>query len=95
VRGDRLDDLGARMTRRRMELVAPRAGEIAINTARAFPGAVLALAGVLLVGAIVAARAFTRPRKPALSAEALRRRLLPPAKRLKALAYKTARSVTA
>jgi hypothetical protein len=78
-----------------MELVAPRAGEIAVNTARAFPGAVLAIAGVLILGTVVAARALTRPSAPALSAKALRRALLPPAKRIKALAHKAARTVAA
>src|SRR5690348_14836445 len=90
---DRLGELGARMTRRRMQLVAPRAGEIALNTVRAFPGAMLAIGGVLILGAFVAARAFTRP-EPAISAAALRRRLLPPARRVKALAHRTARAMT-
>ena len=93
VLADRLDELGARMTRRRMQLAAPRAGEIALNTVRAFPGAMLAIGGVLILGAFVAARAFTRP-EPALSATALRRRLLPPARRVKALAHRTARAMT-
>jgi hemerythrin superfamily protein len=95
VLADRLDDLGARMTRRRMELVAPRAGEIAVNTARAFPGVVLAIAGVLIIGSVVGVRALARPSAPALSAKALRRSLLPPAKRVKALAHKAARAVAA
>jgi hypothetical protein len=94
VLGDRLDELGARMMRRRMELAAPRAGEIAVNTARAFPGALVAMAGVLLVGAFVAARAFTRPKPSPLSATALRRRLLPPARKVQALANKAVRAVT-
>lgn len=93
VLGERLGDLGARMTRRRMELATPRAGEIALNTARAFPGALLALVGVLVVGAVVAARAFTRPSPPALSTAALRKRLLPRSRRVQALAHKIAHAV--
>jgi hemerythrin superfamily protein len=94
VLGDRLDELGARMTRRRMQLAAPHAGEIAVNTARAFPGALLAMTGVLVLGAFVAARALTRPRTPEISAASLKRRLLPPARRVRALAHKAARAVT-
>ncbi len=48
---DRLDELGLAMTRRRMELVAPRAGEIAVNAVRAYPGAVIAVAAVAAVAA--------------------------------------------
>lgn len=55
---ERLSELGARMTKRRLELVAPKAGEIAINTARTFPGAMVAGAGVLVVGALLAGRAL-------------------------------------
>jgi hypothetical protein len=55
---DRLGELGLRMTRRRMELVAPRSGEIALNMARAASGnkvaitlvAAAAAAGCVLVG---------------------------------------------
>jgi hemerythrin superfamily protein len=44
-----LGELGARMTRRRLELVSPRLGEIAASTARALPVATLALvSGVVL-----------------------------------------------
>jgi hemerythrin superfamily protein len=42
---DRLSELGAQMTRRRMELVAPHAGEIAVNTARVMPAGAMLLAG--------------------------------------------------
>ncbi|MDB5828065.1 MAG: Hemerythrin cation binding domain protein [Variovorax sp.] len=41
---DRLGDLGLRMTKRRLELVLPRSGEIALNMARAASGNKLALA---------------------------------------------------
>jgi hemerythrin superfamily protein len=58
---DRLSDLGARMTRRRMQLVAPHAGEIAVNTARAMPAGTMLLAGGLLAGLVlVASRAGHR-----------------------------------
>jgi hypothetical protein len=52
------------------------------------------MAGVLLVGAFVAARAFTRPKPSPLSATALRKRLLPPARKVQALANKAVRAVT-
>ncbi|MES2980584.1 MAG: hemerythrin domain-containing protein [Pseudomonadota bacterium] len=38
-----LGDLGMRMTKRRLQLAAPRAGEIAANMARALPGPSLAV----------------------------------------------------
>lgn len=62
---DRLDDLGAEMMKRRLQLAAPRAGEIVVNTARSFPVATLAGAGVLMVGAILAGRAYTQSRSNA------------------------------
>src|SRR5438270_325381 len=36
---ERLSELGAQMTKRRLELAAPRAGEIAVNAARSYSGA--------------------------------------------------------
>ena len=49
--GDRLGELGARMTQRRLQLAGPRAGEIAINQVRAMPMATLiAVGGALLLG---------------------------------------------
>lgn len=49
---DRLGELGAQMSRRRIELGAPRAGELARNMARAVPPkAVMVGAGALLAGA--------------------------------------------
>ncbi|HZQ62435.1 MAG TPA: hemerythrin domain-containing protein [Casimicrobiaceae bacterium] len=59
---ERLSELGAQMTRRRMELMAPRAGEIAVNAARSHSGALIAGAGVLALGAFVAARAVKQQR---------------------------------
>jgi len=65
--GDRrLAELGAEMTRRRFELSAPRAGEIAVNTVRTFPGATLAFSGMFVLGAFLIGRAFTRPNGQAL-----------------------------
>jgi hemerythrin HHE cation binding domain-containing protein len=61
VLGDRLGELGARMTKRRFELMAPKAGQIAINTMRSFPVSVLAMSGLLVVGAFLAGRAITSP----------------------------------
>jgi hemerythrin superfamily protein len=60
---DRLRDLGAQMTRRRLQLVAPHSGEIAMNTARAMPvGTMLLACGVLAGLVFVARRAANRSR---------------------------------
>jgi hypothetical protein len=49
--GGQLSELGVEMTKRRMELSAPRAGEMALNAVRAMPAAaVLVGAGALLAG---------------------------------------------
>ena len=62
VLGDRrLCELGAQMTKRRFELVGPRAGEIAVNTVRTFPAATLAVTGALALGAFLIGRAFVTP----------------------------------
>lgn len=50
VLGDRLGELGARMMKRRLELMAPQAGEMAANKARAMPGGLMLAAGALLAG---------------------------------------------
>lgn len=48
---DHLGELGLRMTRRRMQLLAPRAGEMATNMARAMPASSVALTvGLLATG---------------------------------------------
>jgi hemerythrin superfamily protein len=58
---DRLGELGAQMTKRRLQLAAPRAGEIAINTMRGFPASsMLVAAGAVLAGTYFAKRAFSR-----------------------------------
>ena len=51
---ERLNELGGRMTRRRMELAVPRAGEIAGNMVRAMPGSTLALLTAAVSGACLA-----------------------------------------
>lgn len=57
---ERLSELGARMTKRRIELVAPRSGEMAANMARAMPaGRMLVATGAVLAGTYLARRAFT------------------------------------
>lgn len=50
VLGERLGELGSRMMKRRMELMAPQAGGMAVYKARAFPGGVAMAAGALLAG---------------------------------------------
>ena len=51
VLGDRLGELGAQMMKRRMELMAPHAGALAGQKARAMPGGSFAMAaGALLAG---------------------------------------------
>lgn len=57
---DRLGELGARMTRRRLQLTAPHAGEIAANAVRSFPtSSMLVAAGAVLAGTYFARRAFS------------------------------------
>jgi hypothetical protein len=48
VLSDRLGELGAQMMKRRMELMAPQAGEMAVNKARAMPGGLMLAVGALL-----------------------------------------------
>jgi hemerythrin superfamily protein len=58
---DRLGQLGAEMTKRRIQLAAPRAGEIAMNTMRGFPASsMLVAAGAVLAGTYFARRALER-----------------------------------
>ncbi|MBE7942254.1 MULTISPECIES: hemerythrin domain-containing protein [Ramlibacter] len=57
VLADQLGELGARMTKRRLQLAAPRTGEIAGGMARAMgPGALVAGAGALLACGYLLAR---------------------------------------
>ena len=55
--GDRLAELGIRMTRRRMELIAPHGRELTVTTAQSFPVLATALGGIALaIGALVVGR---------------------------------------
>lgn len=59
--GDRLGELGAQMTKRRIQLTAPHAGEIAVNTMRGLPTtSMLMAAGVLMAGTYLMKRRFGR-----------------------------------
>lgn len=58
---DRLGELGADMTQRRLELAAPHAGEMAANAVRGFPtSSMLMAAGAVLAGTYLAKRAGAR-----------------------------------
>jgi hypothetical protein len=58
---DRLGELGAEMTKRRLELAAPRAGEIAVNTVRGMPAtSLLVAAGTLIAGTYLVRRSMRR-----------------------------------
>ena len=49
--GDRLGELGAEMTKRRMQLALPRTAELATNTVKAMPASTMLIgAGALLAG---------------------------------------------
>jgi hemerythrin superfamily protein len=57
---DRLAALGIEMTRRRLELLKPHAGEVALSAARSFPAAAALLTvGAVAIGAMVWSRART------------------------------------
>jgi len=56
-----LGELGAKMTRRRLELSAPRAGEIAGNALRALPASTMLMGvGAALAGALLLKRTMRR-----------------------------------
>jgi hemerythrin superfamily protein len=64
--GDRLNQLGSEMLKRRVELLRPHVGELAASTMRSFPSAaaagLLLTAGAVMVGAmLLTRRADTRP----------------------------------
>jgi hemerythrin superfamily protein len=59
---DRLCELGAQMARRRLQLVAPHAGEIAMNSARTMPAGTMLVAGGLLAGAYLLGRGAVQRR---------------------------------
>ena len=57
---DRLGELGAQMTKRRLELAAPRAGEMARDAARATSAStMLMMAGAVVAGTYLVSRAFS------------------------------------
>lgn len=56
---DRLNELGAAMTKRRLELVKPKVGKLARNTAVGFSGSTAAIV-VGLAGALIGARMFAK-----------------------------------
>jgi hemerythrin superfamily protein len=56
---DRLAELGAQMSRRRLELVKPKAGKIAANTVVGFSGSTTAIV-VGVASALMAARFFSK-----------------------------------
>lgn len=52
--GDRLSELGAQMTKRRMELIAPHTGELAATSVQSFPVmSLVAATSVLLLGSML------------------------------------------
>jgi hemerythrin superfamily protein len=55
---ERLGDLGAEWTRRRVKMMAERAGEITSNAARGMPKSTMLLAGGMLAGGYLLKRAF-------------------------------------
>ena len=60
---DQLSELGARMTKRRLELAGKRSPELASSLVRSMSGgAVMAAGSALLAGAAMLARNHTRPR---------------------------------
>jgi hypothetical protein len=66
---DQLKELGAEMTKRRVELLKPHAGEIVISAARSFPagaaaGAVLITAGLAAIGTMLMLRRRATRRAP-------------------------------
>lgn len=56
---ERLSEMGAQMTRRRLELVTPKAGKIAANTVVGFAGSTAAIA-LGVAGTLFAVRKFSR-----------------------------------
>ena len=50
ILGDRLNELGAQMAKRRLELLAPQARQMMADKARAAPGTYMMAAGALLAG---------------------------------------------
>jgi hemerythrin superfamily protein len=57
---EKLAELGAQMTQRRLQLSLPRAGEMAMNTARSMPAGAMLVAGGLIAGAYLLGRSGDR-----------------------------------
>lgn len=57
---DQLSELGGKMTRRRLQLMAPRAGQLAGNMARALPASTLAMLAGLVAGGLLLGNQLTR-----------------------------------
>ena len=60
---DQLDELGVQMTKRRLQLVVPRTGEIALNLVRAMPVATATVGLALVSGAVLATLYSSRKAK--------------------------------
>lgn len=57
---DQLGELGIKMTKRRLQLVAPRGGDIAVNMVRAMPGPSMAMVGGALVAGLFMGKRWLR-----------------------------------
>lgn len=57
---DQLGELGIKMTKRRLQLVAPRGGDIAVNLARAMPGPSMAVVGGALLAGVFMGKRWLR-----------------------------------
>ena len=65
ILGDRLSELGAAMTKRRLELVKPKVGEIAWNTVRSMPASTMLMGAgaAAMVGLLLMRNKSTSPRR--------------------------------
>jgi len=65
ILGDELGDLGAQMTKRRLQLLKPHAGEIGLTTVQSFPiGSALVALGTLAIGLAASRTLAGRQRGP-------------------------------
>jgi hemerythrin superfamily protein len=72
---DRLGALGIEMTKRRIELLKPHAGELVVSSARSFPaGAALLTVGAVAIGAMLWSRGKSRAGLAGYVPNAARRR---------------------
>ena len=63
---DRLGELGAQMTKRRLELIAPRAGDLALNMVKAAPVKSFAVLAGVVVGGLWLGKRWMRPARRGL-----------------------------